>query len=87
MATDLGAAREPSSAADPNRKTGENRLESRDDASIQVGPPAIPWTAAGGPDPAYDATTRVRNRAWLTDPRLIERSTGCIPEAKPSTNA
>ena len=73
MTTDPDAAREPKGAADPNRQPGDDRLGSRDEVSTQIDPPTTPWTAAGGPDPAYDAASRARNRAWLTDPRLIER--------------
>ena len=45
--------------------------------------PAAPWTAAGGPDPACGATTRERNRSWLTDPRLAERFQRRYPGSEP----
>src|SRR4051812_9399143 len=47
------------------------------------GQPPTPWTLAGGPDPAYDAAARERNRAWLTDPRLAERFQQIHPDSEP----
>jgi|tagenome__1003787_1003787.scaffolds.fasta_scaffold20559193_2 hypothetical protein len=46
-------------------------------------PPTAPWTLAGGPDPAYAAAARERNRAWLTDPDLTERFQRLHPDGEP----
>jgi hypothetical protein len=43
----------------------------------------VPWTAAGGPDPGYDAAGRAERHAWLTDPRLAERFRVLDPDAEP----
>ena len=73
MTTDPVAPRDPSDAADLRPRPGDGRLVPRDDARMQIDPPTTPWTAAGGPDPAFDVAIRERNRAWLTDPRLADR--------------
>ncbi len=42
-----------------------------------------PWTTAGGPDLRYDESAREQHRAWLTDPRLVERFRLLEPDAEP----
>ena len=46
-------------------------------------PDPVPWTTAGGPDLAYDEGAREERRAWLTDPRLVERFRHVDPHAEP----
>jgi hypothetical protein len=43
----------------------------------------VPWTTAGGPDLTYDESAREERRAWLTDPRLVERFRLVDPHAEP----
>src|SRR3954452_58232 len=43
----------------------------------------VPWTTAGGPDPAYDETAREGCRSCLTDPELTERFRAVEPHAAP----
>jgi hypothetical protein len=42
-----------------------------------------PWTVGGGPDFDYDAATREKRQAWLTDPRLADRFRRIDPDSEP----